>query len=202
MLRSPDSLVAYNMFAASACMLRRDVAVAVGGFHEWWGVEDFDLWVRVLEKHSAICSPAVTVLYHVHGEQVSSDFRRMHGGHREVVRAHLQRTNGSLLALERWEAIAAWDSMRALLALDRPRAAVRHVPGFVRSRHRIIGLSMLLWSRFLSRRRTAEIGRDGAASVALFVHEPHTFRAVARHLGDEIDTRPVVASRPPGQLLR
>ena len=45
---SPDRLIStLNFFTTSGSMLRRDVALAVGGFGDWWGVQDFDLWVRV-----------------------------------------------------------------------------------------------------------------------------------------------------------
>ena len=177
-LRSPDSLIVYNMFAASATMIKRDIAVALGGFQSRWGVEDFDLWVRVLEHYSAICSPRVTVLYHAHDQQLSLDYTRMHRGHREVAEAHLQRTGASSTVLERWEGVAAWDVMRAAIAAGDRAVALRHVPGFSRSPQRLFGLMLLLKARFLTRRRSAEVGRDGAPSVALRVHELRTRRTL------------------------
>jgi GT2 family glycosyltransferase len=182
-LRSPARLVCtYNMFTASACMLRRDVAVALGGFHKWWGVEDFDLWVRVLEHHSAVCSPRVTVLYHVHDEQLSSHASRMQEGHRAVVRAHLERTGASPVPLERWEGTAAWDNMRSALALGQRRTALRHALEMLRSRQRVIGVTLLLWSRILMRRRSSRIGRDGDASIAILLRDPSRRRTVLERL--------------------
>jgi hypothetical protein len=179
-LRSPRSLIMYNLFAASASMVKRDVAVALGGFHARWGVEDFDLWVRVLERHTAICSPQVTVLYHAHDEQLSLDYERMHRGHREVVEAHLQRAGGSSTALEQWEAVAAWDGMRAALTAKDWEGALRKAPSAVRTPQRLVGLVMLLWTRFLTRRRSVEVGRDGCASIALLVRDVSNHRAVTQ----------------------
>jgi Glycosyl transferase family 2 len=184
-LRSPDTLIStFNLFAVSACMIKRDVLVAMGGFHEWWEAEDLDLWVRVLEQHSARCSPRVTALCHVHDEQLSSNYRRMHDGHRQVATAHLRRTGGSSTPLERWEAVAAWDAMRASLAPGQRRTALRQIPRILCTPQRIVGLAILLWKRLLLRRRSAEIGRDGDASVALLVRNASTRRAVMQLLCD------------------
>lgn len=169
-LSSPDQIIStYNFFTASACMIRRDVAVELGGFHKWWGVEDFDLWVRVLERHSAICSPKVTVTYHVHDEQLSVQAERMQRGHRAVAEAHLERTGGSRVPLERWEGVAAWDQMRAALAAGERTPAVRHAAGLLKSVQRPIGLAVLLWTRIRLRRRSAKVNREGGASVAVLV---------------------------------
>ena len=74
----PDQLIStLNFFTTSGTMVRRDAALAVGGFHKWWGVEDFDLWVRVLEQYTGICSRRVTALYHIHDAQLSLEAERM-----------------------------------------------------------------------------------------------------------------------------
>jgi len=55
-LSSPQRIIATeNVFTASACMIKRDVAIELGGFRPIWGVEDFDLWVRALEGHTGVC---------------------------------------------------------------------------------------------------------------------------------------------------
>lgn len=210
-LNSPASLIVYNMFAASASMIKRDIAVSLGGFHPHWGVEDFDLWVRVLEHYSAICSPRVTVLYHAHDQQLSLDYTRMHRGHREVVEGHLQRTGGSSTALERWEGVAAWDAMRAALAAGDRAAALGHVLGFSRSPQRLFGLMLLLWTRFLTRRRSTEVSRSGSASIALLVRDSAKQWAVMHAAGDrrisDLSQRPLPSAlarlihRPAGVIV-
>ena len=143
----------------------------LGGFENWWGVADFDLWVRVLEHHTAICSPRVTVIYHVHEEQLSLHRERMLNEHRAVAQAHLARTGASPAALERWEAVVAWDGMRAALAGGRPRAALRAALSALRGWDRIAGVATQLRWRLLVRRRSAGLGPDGRSSVAVLVRD-------------------------------
>lgn len=175
-LRSPERLIAtHNLFTASACMIRRDVAVELRGFRPVWGVEDLDLWVRTLEHHTAICSPRVTVIYHVHAEQMSSQPERLLHGHREVGEDHRRRTGGSPVALRRWEGVAAWDTLRAAVATGDRWAALRSSCALLAGRQRMTGLILLLWSRFCSRRVSATVARDGTVSVAVLVRDagPH-----------------------------
>ena len=170
--RSPDRLIStHNFFTVSGTMLRRDVALAVGGFGDWWGVADFDLWVRVLERYTAVSSRRVTVRYHIHGQQMSLAKDRMLAEHREVVKAHLARTGGSPQMLERWEATLVWDALRAAMAERRRGAAMRCLPRLIANPQRPIGLVSQLWLRFRVRRRTSRLERDGGPSVALVI--PH-----------------------------
>jgi hypothetical protein len=185
---SPDRLIStHNFFTTSGSMLRRDVAVAVGGFGDWWGVQDFDLWLRVLERHTGICSRRVTVRYHVHQQQISLAKARMLGEHREVVKAHLVRTGDSPRMLERWEAILVWDAFRAAMSEGRRGAAIRCLPGLVANPQRPIGLASTLWLRFRVRRRTSRLESDGGPSVAVVVPKLDERRAVL----DVLRERPV-----------
>ncbi len=177
-LTSAERIIAvYNVFTVSACMIRRDVALELGGFRPMW-CEDLDLWVRVLERYTGICSPQVTGIYHVHGEQMSSQTEKMLRAHREVGEAHCERTGASPAVLRRWEGVAAWDSMRAALAAGERRAALASGLAVVGRRQRIVGLALLLWSRFLGRRLTSRVGRDGKATVAVLLREGRERRAV------------------------
>jgi glycosyltransferase involved in cell wall biosynthesis len=176
---SPDRLISsYNFFTASGSMLRRDVAIAVGGFHDWWGVADFDLWVRVLERHTGTCSRRVTVRYHIHEDQMSLAKDRMLAEHREVIEAHLKRTGRNRDMLERWEATLAWDALRAALADGHRRAALRHLPSVVAGPQRLIGLVSQFWLRFRVRRRTSRVEQDGGPSIAVMVAGPAERQAV------------------------
>lgn len=57
-----------NPLAQPAVMLRRSVALAVGGYREAFrhGAEDYDLWLRIVEKHPLANLPEVLTLYRVH----------------------------------------------------------------------------------------------------------------------------------------
>jgi hypothetical protein len=182
---SPDRLIStLNFFTTSGTMLRRDVARTAGGFGDWWGVQDFDLWVRVLEHHTGICSRRVTVRYYVHGQQISASAERMLAEHREVIKAHLARTGGSPKMLERWEATLVWDALRAAMAERRRGAAMRCLPGLIANPQRPIGLASQLWLRFRVRRRTSRVERDGGPSVAVLLPGGDERRAVLDVLRD------------------
>lgn len=181
---SSDRLIStLNFFTTSGCMVKRDVALEVGGFAHWWGAEDFDLWLRVLERHTAICSRRVTVIYHLHTEQLSLQAERMRQEHRRVVQAHIERTGTSAAMLERWEATVAWDALRAAIADGRRRDALGQLPGLISSPQRVIGVGTQLWLRVRGRRRTSRLSQDGGPSIALLIREEDERRAVLDALG-------------------
>jgi glycosyltransferase involved in cell wall biosynthesis len=183
--RSPDRLIStHNFFTTSGSMVRREAALAVGGFHKWWGAEDFDLWLRVLEQHTGICSRCVTVLYHIHDAQLSVHTERMLKEHREVVKAHIDRTGRSAEMLERWEATVAWDRLRAAQAAGRHRDALRYIPDVLSGRQRLIGLASQLWLRVRVRRRKSRLDRRGRPSIALLLRGADERAAVLRILRD------------------
>jgi glycosyltransferase involved in cell wall biosynthesis len=211
-LHSPTRLIAtYNMFTVSGAMIRRDVALELGGFRPVWGVEDMDLWVRVLERYTGICSPRVSVIYHVHGDQMSSRIREMQSGHRQVGESYRDRAESARVALERWDGVEAWDTMRLLLAEGDRRAALSSGAALVHGPQRIVGLVLLLWSRFLGRRRSASVDRDGNASVAVFLPDADRRRAVLAGAGSHalrdlsersmLELLLTLARRPPGVLV-
>lgn len=170
-LRSPDRLLSTcNMFTASASMVRRDVAVEMGGFTGHFGVaEDLGLWVRVLEHHSAICSPRVTVRYYIHSDNKSANLEREWQAHREIAEEHRMRSGRSRGHLERFEGVVAWDGMRAALAAGDRRQALRKGADATRNAQRVLGVIRLLASRCVLRRNASRVGRDGSSSVAVLL---------------------------------
>jgi GT2 family glycosyltransferase len=185
---SSDRLIStLNFFTTSGSMVRREAAIDAGGFGDWWGAEDFDLWLRVLEHHTAICSREVTVLYHIHPEQLSRQAERMRAEHRKVVRAHIERTGHSAAMLERWEGTVAWDAFRAAAAAGDRCAAFGHLRGVVANRQRMIGVATQVWLRVRSRRRSSRLGPDGSPSIALVVGDCRERQAVL----DALDGRSV-----------
>jgi GT2 family glycosyltransferase len=169
-LRSGDQLIyPSNIIPVSASMFRRDLALHVGGFRSHRGVvEDLDMWLRLLETGTGVCTPRVSIVYHVHADQMSvQDLRTMHLGHAEAAAEHLRRVDGSRLPLQRREAVVAWDNLRGSLRAGAHRRAVRW-GGYIAARpQRIIGLAGLLVHRFRVRRRSralrnAGVGRNAA----------------------------------------
>jgi len=211
-LHSPDRLISsLNLFTASGCMVRRDVALQLGGFQPMWGVEDFDLWVRVLEHHTAICSPRVTVIYHRHDDNLSSDGHRMLRGQREVADSWMRRTGGSRVARQRCEGVTRWDAMRLELSLGHRRAALKDGLAILTNLQRTVGVAILLRDRFLDRRASARLGRDGGPSVAVLACNADERQAVidrldgrtVRDLSEQPTTRALIGlmRRPAGLVV-
>ena len=155
-LRSADQLVfPGNIIPVSAAMVKRDVVLAAGAFRARRGVvEDFDLWLRVLERGTGICSPRVGVLYHMHAEQMSrQDRRTMQLAHLEASEAHRRRVGGSRGPARRWEGVAAWENLR-VAAAARDAGKMAHWAVYLTSRpRRLQGLIEILSFHHLSRRR-------------------------------------------------
>jgi glycosyltransferase involved in cell wall biosynthesis len=149
-----------NVIPASGAMLRRELALELGGFRPPDGVEDLDLWVRMIERGSAFVNAAVTVVYHVHPTQTTSGVARMKRGHLLVAERFAGRPWWSRGLVDRWQAWATWNDVRAALRRrsvhDAARAAAR-----IGARPRswvAIGQGSAFRARL--RRRGAELVRD------------------------------------------
>ena len=163
-LRSGDQLVyPSNIIPVSASMFRGELALDAGGFRPHRGVaEDFDMWLRLLEKGTGVCSPDVSIIYHVHAGQMSvQDLRTMQLGHEEAAEAHLERIGGSRVALQRSQAVAAWDNLRDALQAGKHRRAARWGAYIAARPQRIAGLVGILIKRYRVRRRSAALRSAG-----------------------------------------
>ncbi len=166
-LRSADPLIfPGNVIPVSAAMVKRDVALRAGGFMSRKGVvEDLDLWLRVLEHGTAVCSPEVGLIYHLHDGQMSRQRRTMQLAHLEAGEAHRERTGGSRAPLQRWEGAAAWENLRTAVRGGERAAAVRWASYIASHPRRVQGLIGILAFHFASRRRVAS-RRSAAATAA------------------------------------
>ena len=168
-LRSPRELIhPGNIVPVSASMVRRDVALAAGGFRARRGVvEDLDLWLRVLARGTAICSPEIGIVYRLHDEQMSAqDDRTMQLAHLEAGEARRADWGGSQTPLRRFEGVAAWDNLRSAQRRGDRRAALRW--GLVALRHpqRAFGAAKLLLHRHALRRRLRRTSEAGVRADA------------------------------------
>jgi hypothetical protein len=164
-VRSADTLIfPGNVIPVSAAMVKRDAALEAGGFAARKGVvEDLDLWLRVLERGTAVCSPRVGLIYHLHDGQMSNQRRTMQLAHAEAAEAHRQRTGGSKAPIQRWEGAAAWENMRLALQGGERRAAVRWASYIASHPRRLEGLFGILAFHAASRRRVAALHAASAA---------------------------------------
>jgi glycosyltransferase involved in cell wall biosynthesis len=159
-----------NFIVESGVLVRRDVALAVGGYDERRRhSEDLELWVKLLSLGSAVVLPEVTLRYRVHPLQAVSARDTMRASHLEVLAASELRNDGPLQA--RIEAVSRWDRFREAQRDGDRRAALEHWLWLARPR-RLMALFDLLWFRHRSRRRAFGFDRDGRPSVAVLGGSP------------------------------
>lgn len=70
---APTVFTALNPIVTSGTAVRRDVLLSAGGFRALPRSQDFDCWLRVLERGTGIITGRKTVMYHEHGAQASHD---------------------------------------------------------------------------------------------------------------------------------
>jgi len=162
-LHSGDQLVCpENIIPVSASMVKREVAIEAGGFQARHGVsEDLDLWLRVLAGHTAICSPEVSIIYHVHGEQMSSELEQMLLGHQAASEAHRERTGGSPVPLKRWDGVAAFRRMREAQRTNKLGHVTRWGLYILRRPYRVLGSLEIMAFRYKSARRVVALRAAG-----------------------------------------
>jgi GT2 family glycosyltransferase len=158
-LTSPaDLLFTENVVPASGVMFRRDTVLKAGGYDETLSKSaDLDLLVRCLEHGTARATPTLSVIYHVHAGQVSSDRAEMWASHTAVAERYRGRPWWSRRRFGAWRTVVAWDSFRAGGGAGR----------LARALARPDALAALLWSRYRIRRMGSRVGRDGRPSLAL-----------------------------------
>jgi hypothetical protein len=138
-------------------MIRRDVALSVGGYGDQKHCADFDLLLRCLERGSGVVLPEVAAIYHVHAQQVSRQREQMKTAHTRIACSYAQRDWFDARQVRRWRAAVAWDLWRAEGGLRRAAALARpgHLPALAR-----------LWAwRFRVRRRATRVAPDVRAHM-------------------------------------
>jgi GT2 family glycosyltransferase len=161
-LHSADQLVyPSNIVNTSASLLRRDLALDLGGFSTSYRMaEDFDLWLRLLESGTAICSPRVTVIKHLHGAQTSRNRHLMRRETLAAAEAHRRRVDGSTRPVRRLEGAMAWDALRSATRCNEWHQVARCTLYLARNTQRVVGLAGLLVRRRRSRLMAAELRRQ------------------------------------------
>ena len=109
-LRRPDDLVwPDNPLVTSGVLLRREAALAAGGFPPLTRSEDLALWLALLRSGTALSLPQVTCVYREHDAQASGDVAPMLASLGEVAAA-----GGASAAAQRRVATRLdWDALRA-----------------------------------------------------------------------------------------
>jgi Glycosyl transferase family 2 len=212
-LRSPAALLwPENPIAASAALVRREAVLAVGGFRPPDGVDDLDLWVRVVERGSAVISPTVGLIYRLHGAQASRHVEAIQSGHLAVARSFAGRPWWSPRIPERYVGVAAWDRLQLARARGDRREALRQARCIVGGHERLIGVLGLWRRRFALRRRSMTVSRTGAPSLAVLPGADATGDVEARRIVDlrhggsrvrafmQLARRPTAEAAVPGRV--
>jgi glycosyltransferase involved in cell wall biosynthesis len=153
-----DIVFPENPIPASALMVRREVALAVGGYRPLPHCSDFDFLLRCLEHGTGVVLPEVGMLYHLHSEQVSRKRAAMKTAHAGIASSYSDRSWFDPRQVRRWRAAAAWDMFRLEGGLRRAAALVR--PGYPAALVRL-----WLW-RWKVRRRGAAVAPHARALAA------------------------------------
>ncbi|HMN97893.1 MAG TPA: glycosyltransferase family A protein [Miltoncostaeaceae bacterium] len=110
----PERILApYNPIPASAVLVQRDAVLAAGGYDTGLRyAEDWDLWIRVLERGTAIQSPQVITRYHRHPGQKTASHDGPARAQRTIVDRYRSRPWCGDRAVARRHAAVAWDGLR------------------------------------------------------------------------------------------
>jgi hypothetical protein len=210
-VRSPAEIATLQLITASGVLVRRDIAQAAGGFRPLHGVEDIDLWLRVLERGTGYVSPEVSVLYHVHPGQVSDDDMGLLAGRRDVLSAYADRSWFTPRLVRDWDTSMAWDAARMAQRDGDVALAARHLSRLVVEPARIRVLFGVLVFRWRARRRSFRVGSSGAPTLAVLGERPTampatrpdvpTYELVSPHGATRIARYLDLARRPAAALL-
>jgi glycosyltransferase involved in cell wall biosynthesis len=186
LLESPATLLyPDNFICPSAVMARREAIEAAGGFEAREGVvEDLYLWCRLLDAGTGVASPTVSLRYHIHAQQMTHDFERMHSAHLMVAESFAGREWWSRKLVERRRGTAAWSRLREYSARGERLSALRAGAEVLGRPQRVIGVIGTLVYRLLRRRRSSRVQRDGKPSI------------VVLRTGSEAEQRVADALRP------
>ena len=153
-------LRAGNALVASSVLVRRDVVLDVGGFREDLKIgADLDLWLRVLERGTGLVSPAVTVRYHLHADQVTGDRQALWDAQRAIVNAYADRPWCTATLRARVDGFMLWDELRAGDRATAARCAAR----LVSDPRRLIGVAAVVSARLQTKVRTRRYRAVSAA---------------------------------------
>jgi hypothetical protein len=170
-LRSPADVATSSIVVVSAVLARRDAVESAGGFREFpgplHGVEDIDLWLRLLEHGTGYVSARVSVLYHEHAGQMSSDGNRLQIARRVVLASYAARPWFRPQLLDAWDGVMEWDTARLAQRSGDGRGALRHLGRVARNPNRLRALLRELRVRQAARRRSSQITRSGTHTLAV-----------------------------------
>jgi glycosyltransferase involved in cell wall biosynthesis len=81
-----EALFGYNFVSTSSVVIHREVFEAMKGFDESliWS-EDYDLWMRIVERHEVVFVDAIVGSYRLNSQGLSRNFGRLYETERTVI---------------------------------------------------------------------------------------------------------------------
>jgi glycosyltransferase involved in cell wall biosynthesis len=157
-MRGPaDVALPENKVTASSVMVRREIALAAGGFDPAVKLaEELDLWVRLLEHGTGVALPEATVLYRQHAGQASATRADVWDAHHALFERYGDRPWCTRAIVRRHEGVMAWDRARSDMARGAPRLpTLLRLAAAAAHPQRALGIAQLLRNRVAVRRLTA-----------------------------------------------
>jgi glycosyltransferase involved in cell wall biosynthesis len=155
-----------NFVAPSAVLLRRDLALQIGGYNESLRKsEDLDLWIRMLEHGSFAALPDVSLRYRIHAEQAVSNAKAMRDSHGAIFRP-TEHTRRGRRVEPKWLASNRWDNLRAAQREGDWRRCLSNILRLLSPTQVLAVGEVLLW-RYRARRLASRYSTDGSPSVAI-----------------------------------
>ncbi len=127
---------------ASATMVRRQEALQLGGFRSRIA-EDLDLWLRMLERGTAVLTARPTVVYQYHPGQMSQDGGVQAAAETIVWEHRDDPWFGRALGV-RWSSQLRWDELRSALRRQDNDAALASARQLIRSPTALTGVASLI----------------------------------------------------------
>ena len=143
-------LLPANPVCTSGVLLRRDHALAAGGFSARTHAEDLELWVEILEHGPGVVLPRPTVLYHEHAGQASAAGAAMREHTAAVLASFAGRPWWRASMVADLRAVTRWDDLRTGLRARDARAVAVAVRGLITSPRGVV-IARLLLHRWRSR---------------------------------------------------
>jgi glycosyltransferase involved in cell wall biosynthesis len=142
------AMLSRNRLHHSSVMFRREAVASVGAYDpDWYPVEDYDLWLRLLELGRYCCVPTIESVYVQRCEGISATNAAMQA-RRQDERAATYRTDLTGRPRARGAVLQVHEIARASLAIRR-RLRRRGVPtaGLNRQALRVVNHSIAAWPR-------------------------------------------------------
>jgi hypothetical protein len=171
LLRSPVDVATTSIVVVSAALARRDAVEAAGRFREFegprHGVEDVDLWLRLLERGTGFVSSRVSVIYHEHAGQMTGQGNRLQVARRAVLESCVDRPWFDPGLLAAWDGVMAWDAARSAQRSGDLRLALAYLGRIAASPRGALAVQRELRARRGGRRRSWQVTPAGVRTLAV-----------------------------------